>query len=104
MKKILLNETQKISLILEREKAIRENFAKTFNKIKRIDENELHDKMINCPYCGSSNDVKNEEAIYQKSRIQYSPNIDIIFHCNNCQELFKMTFSLTPESGFEPYP
>ena len=40
MKKIL-NESQKRAVILEREKAIIENFAKTFNKIKRIDENEM---------------------------------------------------------------
>jgi hypothetical protein len=42
MKKIL-NESQKRALILEREKAIVENFSKTFNKIKRIDENEVNE-------------------------------------------------------------
>ncbi|MEI6880334.1 MAG: hypothetical protein WCK82_03235 [Bacteroidota bacterium] len=41
MKKILLNESEKKAVILDREKAIVENFAKTFNKIKRIDENEV---------------------------------------------------------------
>jgi hypothetical protein len=41
MKKILLNETQRKAMIADREKAILESFAKTFNKIKRIDENEV---------------------------------------------------------------
>lgn len=41
MKKILLNEAEKKAIILEREKAIVANFAKTFNTIKRIDENEV---------------------------------------------------------------
>lgn len=47
MKKIILNETQKKAALLEREKAIYENFTKTFNKIKRIDENELDGNMQN---------------------------------------------------------
>lgn len=41
MKKILLNESERKAAILDREKAIVENFAKTFNKIKRLDENEV---------------------------------------------------------------
>jgi hypothetical protein len=41
MKKILLTESEKKAIISEREKAIISNFAKTFNSIKRIDENEL---------------------------------------------------------------
>lgn len=41
MKKIFLNESEKRKLILEKEKLIMESFAKTFNKIKRIDENEI---------------------------------------------------------------
>jgi hypothetical protein len=41
MKKIFLNESEKRKLISEKEKMIIESFAKTFNKIKRIDENEL---------------------------------------------------------------
>lgn len=46
MKKILLNETEKKAIIAKREKAILESFAKTFNKIKRIDENELGGEQI----------------------------------------------------------
>ena len=41
MKKILINETERKAIISEREKAIVESFAKTFNAIKRLDENEV---------------------------------------------------------------
>jgi hypothetical protein len=41
MKKILLTESEKKAIILEREKTIINNFAKTFNSIKRVDENEV---------------------------------------------------------------
>jgi hypothetical protein len=40
MKKFL-NESDKKKIISEKEKTIIESFAKTFNKIKRIDENEI---------------------------------------------------------------
>jgi hypothetical protein len=38
MKKIILNEADKKVIISQKEKAIIENFTKTFNSIKRIDE------------------------------------------------------------------
>ena len=41
MKKIILTESEKKAILIAREKAIVESFAKTFNKIKRIDENEV---------------------------------------------------------------
>ena len=41
MKKILLNESERKAIISEREKAIVESFAKQFNRIKRVDENEI---------------------------------------------------------------
>lgn len=44
MKKILLNESEKKAIISEREQAIIKNFAKTFNTIKRVDENELKEE------------------------------------------------------------
>lgn len=40
-KKIILTEAERKALIIEKEKAIIKSFAKTFNKIKRIDENEV---------------------------------------------------------------
>jgi hypothetical protein len=41
MKKMLLSESDKKAIISQREKIIMENFVKTFNKIKRVDENEM---------------------------------------------------------------
>lgn len=46
MKKILLTEAEKNKIISEREKLIIQNFANTFNKIKRIDESEVDEKVI----------------------------------------------------------
>jgi hypothetical protein len=40
-KKEFLTEAKRKAIISDKEKAIIESFAKTFNKIKRIDENEL---------------------------------------------------------------
>ena len=43
MKKIFLNESEKQKYFAEKEKMILESFAKTYNKIKRVDENELNE-------------------------------------------------------------
>jgi hypothetical protein len=58
MKKIFLNESERLKLISEKEKAIIESFAKTFNKIKRIDENEVAgpENKTN----GNTNDIENK--------------------------------------------
>jgi hypothetical protein len=42
MKKIFLNESEKQKYFAEKEKMILESFAKTYNKIKRVDENEIN--------------------------------------------------------------
>lgn len=42
MKKIFLTEADRKKIISDREKVIVESFAKTFNSIKRIDENEIN--------------------------------------------------------------
>ena len=42
-KKEFLTEAKRKSIISDKEKSIIESFAKTFNKIKRIDENEIND-------------------------------------------------------------
>lgn len=47
MKKIIPNEKQKSELLLSKEKAIVESFAKTFNKIKRLDESEVKESDVN---------------------------------------------------------
>ena len=41
-KKEFLTEAKRKAIIADKEKAIIESFAKTFNKIKRIDENEIN--------------------------------------------------------------
>ena len=43
MKKIVLTESDRKKIISEREKAIVESFAKTFNKIKRLDESDVNE-------------------------------------------------------------
>ncbi len=40
-KKEFLTEAKRKAIIADKEKAILESFAKTFNKIKRVDENEI---------------------------------------------------------------
>lgn len=42
-KKEFLTEAKRKAIIADKEKAIIESFAKTFNKIKRIDENEINE-------------------------------------------------------------
>jgi hypothetical protein len=42
-KKIILTESERKAIISDKEKAIIESFAKTFNKIKRIDENTINE-------------------------------------------------------------
>ena len=42
-KKEFLTEAKRKAIIADKEKAILESFAKTFNKIKRIDENEVNE-------------------------------------------------------------
>ena len=42
-KKEFLTEAKRKAIISDKEKAIIESFAKTFNKIKRIDENEINE-------------------------------------------------------------
>lgn len=46
MKKIILTEAERKQILANKEKAILESFAKTFNKIKRIDENEIRDNSV----------------------------------------------------------
>lgn len=42
-KKLFLTEADKKQILADKEKVILESFAKTFNKIKRLDENELNE-------------------------------------------------------------
>jgi hypothetical protein len=82
MKKILLNETERKVIILEREKAIVESFAKTFNKIKRIDENDLED------YEAVSRSVEYGINPYQdQPEMQNTPSFDEINWDKNDYEI-----------------
>jgi len=82
MKKILLNETERKAIILEKEKAIVESFAKTFNKIKRIDENDLED------YEAVSRSVEYGINPYQdQPEMQNTPSFDEINWNKNDYEI-----------------
>ena len=63
MKKFL-NESDKKKIISEKEKMIIESFAKTFNKIKRIDENEI-----------KQNDHEDWELEDRKEKYDINPEI-----------------------------
>jgi hypothetical protein len=65
MKKFLTN-TEKNKIIKEREKAIIESFAKNYNKIKHLDEDELDEAVYGDP-----------EEIRLNNLAKNSPNIDI---------------------------
>ena len=58
MKKIFLNETEKQRIISEKEKAIMESFAKTYNKIKRVDESDLTSSLEKGIMSGLKSSVK----------------------------------------------
>jgi hypothetical protein len=72
MKKILLNESEKKALIFEREKAIIANFAKTFNAIKRVDENDGED------YEAASRGVEYGIDPYQEQPDMDEPQFDFV--------------------------
>lgn len=86
MKKFL-NESDKKKIISEKEKMIIESFAKTFNKIKRIDENEINevgrnlkDIIVNIPDEHKLKLIKNTSALsslfspYQLKQLQVGDN------------------------------
>lgn len=72
MKKIFLNESEKRKLILEKEKLIMESFAKTFNKIKRIDENEISTNIGVNPSPNYSNNNWNKAIVKIGDKITVS--------------------------------
>ncbi len=73
-KKKFLTEAKRKVIIADKEKAIIESFAKTFNKIKRIDENEINEYGDE-DYEGASRSIEyginpyNEESDKYKSLI-----------------------------------
>ena len=65
MKKIFLNEAEKQNIIAEREKAIMESFAKTYNKIKRVDESNLEASLEKSIMKGMKTSVKEMDGYEQ---------------------------------------
>lgn len=78
MKKIFLTETEKQRIIAEREKAIMESFAKTYNKIKRIDENEISSDISEASVEESSFDSTLEKSLMKgfKASVKEEENTD----------------------------
>lgn len=60
----ILTESEKKDIIKNKEKAILESFASTFNKIKRIDENEVVQKPIVIDWLGVSRDGSFEGGLF----------------------------------------
>jgi hypothetical protein len=69
-KKEFLTEAKRKAIISEKEKAIIESFTKTFNKIKRIDENEINENINTLANIlqnkGSLDHLKNNDRIRLK--------------------------------------
>ena len=80
MKKILLNKSEKKAIVLERENVIINNFAKTFNSIKRISEGEVD--------LNSRLSENTEEINYEKDRMQNTeePVFDSARHARDSAE------------------
>jgi hypothetical protein len=99
MKKIFLNESEKRKLISEKEKMIIESFAKNFNKIKRVDENEINGYGIN-PEIDSDNlnqsttkFIQNE--IFELEQFELDDYDLINFNHEGYESIIKLMFSYT---------
>jgi hypothetical protein len=82
-KKQFLTESDRKQILADKEKAILESFAKTFNKIKRIDENELT----------QNNDRETIVTLLKNEEFEYSTkNVDILSWNNGSNSKLKITF------------
>ena len=77
MRKIILTEADKKKIVSEKEKAIIESFANTFNKIKRIDENEITGEPAGEPdknelHVDNPNDYLNTGGNYQHIKVTFT--------------------------------
>jgi hypothetical protein len=69
MKKQFLNESDRKQILADKEKAILENFAKTFNSIKRVDENEVTENNESTVLTSTDkNDLKQDIAKLKKEK------------------------------------
>jgi len=76
-KKEFLTEAKRKAIIADKEKIIIESFAKTFNKIKRIDENEINEfEEENSLY---SRQQQNKDAYQDSGDLNSKINFDRIF-------------------------
>jgi hypothetical protein len=95
MKKIFLNEAEKQKIIAEKEKAIMESFAKTYNKIKRVDESNLEASLEKSIMKGMKTSVKemdgydNENAKFKiGDSIENAGNDGVFFNMSSDSEQY----------------
>ncbi len=82
-KKQFLTEADRKQILANKEKAIFESFANTFNKIKRIDENELT----------QNNDRETIVTLLKNEEFEYSTDdVDILSLNNGSNSKLKITF------------
>ena len=78
-KKEFLTEAKRKAIISDKEKAILESFAKTFNKIKRIDENEINEFEEENPlYSRMQQHNMNYEKEYLNSEDENTYKVEVI--------------------------
>ena len=78
-KKEFLTEAKRKAIISDKEKAILESFAKTFNKIKRIDENEINEfEEENPVYSRMQQNDMNYEKEYLNSEDENTYKVEVI--------------------------
>jgi len=88
--KEFLTEAKRKAIIADKEKAIIESFVKTFNKIKRIDENSI-------------NEFEEENTLYsrqQQNKDAYQDNSDLNSEIN-FDRIFDELFSMEPEYDYD---
>lgn len=88
-KKEFLTEAKRKAIITDKEKAIIESFAKTFNKIKRIDENELDMGEIGRQHRSAESGINPEKG-------EDNLNSEI-----NFDRIFDEIFSMEPEYDYD---
>ena len=87
-KKEFLTEAKRKAIISDKEKAILESFAKTFNKIKRIDENEI-------------NEFEEENPLYSRMQ-QHNMNYEKEY-LNQGVDIKKIVDNMHPFFDFKDY-
>jgi hypothetical protein len=81
MKKIILTESDKKQILAQKEKAILESFAKTFNSIKRINEDEVDEALTKQITTGTGWDAQ--------TKIVKQGNLELNSYAKQLYQLFK---------------